>query len=391
MEAMVPDQTRVRVKVVGVGGAGCNAVTHMVLADPRHTEVIAVDTDAASLAGCGAPVKVCIGDRLDEGLGTDGNPVVAQRAAEEFREELRDTLRGADMILVTAGMGGGTGSGAAPVVAQLARELGAVTVGVVTKPFNFEGTRRRRVADNGAQALRESVDTLIAVPNDRLLTMADKKTTMSTAFALADDLLGTAIQSISGIFTTPGLLTLSFSEARRLLMTRGYTAIGFGRASGKDRAAAAAMQALRSPLLEDALAGADSVLFTFAGSRYTSAEVVQAAVKVMAAAKGGNSTWLGTRVAEGLNDEVEVLVLATTGQSGPRTRWDIMQPPNGPPDGGPPPADQRIARRPPMNPSAGAAQMPLPEPIPNEADAVGSIAVPWIQPNRSTEGGVSPR
>ena len=214
---------------------------------------------------------------------------------------------------------------------------------------------------------------------------------MVTAFAVADDVLGTAIRSISGTLTAPGLLNLSFVEMRRLLATGGRAAIGIGRASGPGRACAAALQALNSPLLEAAPADAASLLFTFAGENYTSFEVAQAAATVMAAAGGGNSTCLGTRIDAGLHGEVEVLVLATGIQDNPRTTWDTWQPPSEPPLGGPPPSNQRIPRRPPMNPSAGAAQAAPPAPIPYEADAVGSISVPWSRPDRPSQDWVHPR
>lgn len=264
-------------------------------------------------------------------------------------------------------------------------------MGIITKPFSFEGIRRRRIAEEGAQAFKEAVDTLIAVSNDRLLVLTDKKLTMSGAFALADEVVGTTVQSISGTLTSPGLLTLSFGETRRLLATGGRAAIGIGRAKGVGRAAAAASQALNSPLLEGGPAGAGSLLFTFAGGNYTSFEVAQAAAAVMTSAGEGNSTCLGTRVDAGLGDEVEVLVLATGIHQGPHASWGMWQPPSGPPNSGPPPSDQRIPRRPPMNPAAGAAQAARPEPSPHEAEAVGSISVPWLRPDRSTQGGTYPR
>jgi cell division protein FtsZ len=327
MAAMLPTQTRARVKVVGVGGAGCNAVTHMVLAGMPHLEFVAVNSDAGSLTACEASVKIRIGNQLTKGVGTGGDPIVGRRAAEQSIEELRGALRGADMIFITTGMGGGAGSGAGPVIAQIAQDLGALTVGVITKPFSFEGNRRRRIADEGAAAFKESMDTVIVLSNDRLLHLGDKKLTMSKAFALADEVIGTTIQSIAGTLTAPGLLTLSFAEMRRLLALGGRTAIGIGRASGVGRAAAAATRALQSPLLERGPEGADSLLFTFAGGNYTSFEVAQATATIMAAAGGGNSTCMGTRVDAGLGKEVEVLVLATGIQDEPQTRRDSGQPP----------------------------------------------------------------
>ncbi len=389
MIPMEPFRTYARVKVIGVGGAGCNAVTHMILAGLPHVQFIAVDTDPTALAVCRAPVKVWIGSQLNKESGTSGDSAADPHTAERSGEELRDVLRGADMIFITAGMGGDAGGRLAPVVARIARESGAVTVGVITKPFSFEGRSRQRSADQGARAFKVEADTLIALSNDRLLVMADKKLTMSTAFALADQVMGTAIRSISGILTAPGLLTLSFGEMRRLLATGGRAAIGIGRASGPGRAAAS--RALNSPLLEGGPAGADSLLFTFAGGNYTSFEVTQAAAAVMAAAGGGNSACLGARIDAGLGDEVEVLVLATGIHEGPHTQRNPWLPPGGPPNSGPSPSDQRIPRRPPMNPSAGAAQAAPSEPIPYEADAVGAIGVPWLRPDRPAQGGAHPR
>ena len=299
-------------KVVGVGGAGCNAINRMILArDQQEVEFIAVNTDYQVLAASMAPTKIRIGDKLTKGLGAGGNPEIGEKAAEENDEELREALRGADMVFVTAGMGGGTGTGAAPVVARIAREMGALTVGVVTKPFAFEGARRRRLADEGAAALKENVDTLITVPNDRLLQLADKKTTMTNAFALADDVLRQGIQGISDTITIPGLVNVDFADVKSIMSNSGSALMAIGRASGDNRASDAARIAVSSPLLDVSIDGAKGVLLTITGGDYTLFEVNEAAQIIQEAADPDANIIFGAVIDESMRDDLQITVIAT--------------------------------------------------------------------------------
>src|SRR5581483_5730847 len=272
---------------------------------------IAINTDNQALLGSMAPVKIRVGDKLTKGLGAGGNPEVGQRAAQESQEELREALQGADMIFITAGMGGGTGTGAAPVIAEICRELGALTVGVITKPFMFEGNRRRRIADEGTAALKERVDTLITVPNDKLLQLADKKTTMTSAFALADDVLRQGIQGISDTITVPGLINLDFADVKSVMAQAGSALIGIGRASGDNRAVDAARQAIASPLLDVSMEGARGVLFNVTGSDYTLMEVNDAAQIIQEAADPDANIIFGAVIDDTMEGEIQITVIAT--------------------------------------------------------------------------------
>src|SRR5438874_3254052 len=272
------------IKVVGVGGGGCNAVNRMIATRMQDVEFIAVNTDNQVLVGSMAPVKLRIGEKLTKGLGAGGYPEVGQRAAEESCDDLREALQGADMIFITAGMGGGTGTGAAPVIAEICKDIGALTVGVITKPFTFEGNRRRRLADEGATTLKEKVDTLITVPNDRLLQLSDKKMTMNNAFALADDVLRQGIQGISDTITVPGLINLDFADVKSVMSDAGSALMAIGRAVGDNRAVEAARAAVSSPLLDVSIEGAKGVLFNITGSDYTIFEVNEAAQIIQEAA-----------------------------------------------------------------------------------------------------------
>ena len=299
------------IKVVGIGGGGCNAINRMITTRMQEVEFIAINTDNQALVGSMAPVKIRIGDKLTKGLGAGGDPVVGQRAAEESREELREALQGADMIFITSGMGGGTGTGAAPIVAEISQDLGALTVGVITKPFTFEGNRRRRIADEGSATLREKVDTLITVPNDRLLQLADKKMTMNIAFALADDVLRQGIQGISDTITVPGLINLDFADVKSVMSDAGSALMAIGRASGDNRAVEAARAAVASPLLDVSIEGAKGVLFNITGSDYTLFEVNEAAQIIQEAADPDANIIFGAVIDETMQGDLQITVIAT--------------------------------------------------------------------------------
>lgn len=300
------------IKVLGVGGGGSNAVNRMLEAGLRGVEFIAVNTDAQALMLSNAPLRVRIGDKLTKGLGSGGDPTIGQKAAEESQEELGDVLRGADMVFVTAGMGGGTGTGAGPVIAGIARQLGALSIGVVTRPFRFEGAQRAKVADEGIKHLKEQVDTLIVVPNDRLLQIVDKKASIETAFKVADDVLRQGVQGISEVITVPGLINVDFADVRSVMGEGGSALMGIGRASGDDRAVEAAKQAVSSPLLDVTMDGARGVLFNICGAPgLTLFEVEEAANVIRERADAGANIRFGAVLDESLGDELQLTVIAT--------------------------------------------------------------------------------
>jgi len=299
------------IKVVGVGGAGCNAVGRMVAARVQEVEFIAVNTDTQALVAAQAPVTIRLGNKLTKGLGAGGNPEIGERAAEDSAGDVRAALRGADLVFVTAGLGGGTGTGAAPVVARIARDLGALTIGVVTTPFLFEGQRRRRLADAGAAALTGAVDTLIVVPNDRLLQLADKRTTLEGAFALADDVLRQGIQGISDTITIPGLINVDFADVTAIMRDAGSALLAIGRGWGDNRAVEAARAAVSSPLLGVSIAGARGVLLTVTGADYTLFEVNAAAQLIQEAADPEANIIFGAVIDAAMGDALQVTVIAT--------------------------------------------------------------------------------
>lgn len=299
------------IKVVGVGGGGCNAINRMIAARMQEVEFIAVNTDHQALALSQASIRLRIGDKLTRGLGAGGDPEVGRRAAEESIEELQAALQGADMIFITAGMGGGTGTGAAPVIAQLCQEMGVLTVGVITKPFAFEGNKRRRLAEEGAAAFKEKVDTLITVPNDRLLQLADKKTSIQGAFAMADDVLRQGIQGISDTITIPGLINLDFADVKAVMSKSGSALMSIGRASGDNRATEAARAAVSSPLLDVSIEGARGVLFNVTGSDYTVLEVNEAAQIIQEVADPDANIIFGAVINEEMQGELMITVIAT--------------------------------------------------------------------------------
>src|SRR4051795_1343398 len=300
------------IKVVGVGGGGSNAVNRMVDAGLAGVEFIAINTDAQALLMCDADVKMPIGSAVTRGLGAGADPSIGREAAQESRDELKEALKGADMIFVTAGEGGGTGTGAAPIVAQLAQELGALCVGVVTKPFSFEGRRRAEVASLGVEELRDHVDTLIVIENDRLLQVVDKRTTMIDAFKMADDVLRQGVQGITDLITIPGLVNLDFADVRTIMRDAGSALMGIGAASGESRAAEAARTAVSSPLLESSIEGATGILLNVSGPPDIGLfEVNEAAEVVTSAADQNANVIFGAVIDDAMKDEVRVTVIAT--------------------------------------------------------------------------------
>lgn len=301
-----------QIKVVGCGGGGNNGVNRMIESGLKGVEFISINTDKQALYLSKAGHKIQIGDKLTRGLGAGANPEIGQRAAEESKEEITQALKGADLVFITAGMGGGTGTGAAPVVAEIAKELGILTVGVVTKPFLFEGRKRMLHAEQGLNNLKGRVDTLVTIPNDRLLQVVDKKTPITEAFRVADDVLKQGVQGISDLITIPGLINLDFADVKTIMLNRGLAHMGIGRAAGEGRAVEAAKQAISSPLLETTINGATGVLLNITGGpNLTLFEVNEAADKVKEAADPDAEIIFGAVINEDLGDEIIITVIAT--------------------------------------------------------------------------------
>ena len=301
-----------RIKVIGVGGGGQNAVNRMMEEGIQGVEFIAANTDAQALTLSRAPVRVRLGDKITRGLGAGGDPEVGRKAAEESSDELYNVLKGADMVFVTAGMGGGTGTGAAPVVAQVAKECGALTIGVVTRPFTFEGNRRAQSAETGVSKMKEHAHTLISIPNDRLLQLADKKSSLQDAFRMADEVLHQGIQGISELITIPGLINLDFADVKAIMSEGGAALMAVGRGSGDDRAKNAAEQAISSQLLDITIDGARGVLFNVTGgSNMTLFEVNQAAAIIRETAHPDVNMIFGAVIDPEMGDEIRVTVIAT--------------------------------------------------------------------------------
>ncbi len=300
------------IKVIGIGGGGSNAVNRMIRAEMMGVEFIAVNTDAQALLQSDAPHKIRIGDKITRGLGAGADPSIGQRAAEEDSEKIYEALKDADMIFITAGMGGGTGSGAAHVVAEIAKDLGALTVAVVTKPFSFEGARRKLVAEQYTETLKDKVDTLITIPNDRLREVVDKKTTILDAFRVVDDVLRQGVQGISDLITVPGLINLDFADVKTIMREAGSSMMGIGMGSGENRAVEAARAAVMSPLLEINIQGARGILFNVTGgSDLGLFEVNEAAEVIKEAADPEANIIFGTVIDDRMRDEVKVTVIAT--------------------------------------------------------------------------------
>lgn len=300
------------IKVVGVGGGGNNAVNRMIDSNVQGIEFIAVNTDKQALYSSKAEVKVQIGEKLTRGLGAGANPQIGMKAAEESKNEIIESLEGADMVFITAGMGGGTGTGAAPIVAEAAKELGILTVGVVTKPFMFEGRRRMNHAEQGIERLKERVDTLVTIPNDRLLQVAEKKTSIVDAFRIADDVLKQGIQGISDLIAVPALINLDFADVKTVMHDQGLAHMGLGRASGENRATEAAKQAIHSPLLETSIEGAKGVLLNITGGQNLGLfEVNEAADLIRQSVDPDANIIFGAGIDEKLKDELKITVIAT--------------------------------------------------------------------------------
>ena len=300
------------IRVIGVGGGGSNAVNRMIRAEMMGVEFIACNTDAQALLQSDAPHKIRIGDKITRGLGAGGDASIGQRAAEEDSEKIAEALAGSDMVFITAGLGGGTGSGAAPIVAEIAKESGALTIGVVTKPFSFEGNRRKLVAEKAAEELKAKVDTLITIPNDRLRDVVQKNTSILDAFRIVDDVLRQGVQGISDIITMPGLINLDFADVRAIMKDAGSALMGIGRGTGENRALEAARMAVASPLLEVNINGAQGILFNITGSSSLSLfEVTEAAEEIRAAADPEANIIFGTSFNDRLGEEVMITVIAT--------------------------------------------------------------------------------
>lgn len=301
-----------QIKVIGVGGGGNNAVNRMITAGLKGVDFVAINTDAQAMNLSRAGEKVQIGNKLTKGLGAGANPEVGSKAAEESRDELINVLKGADMVFVTAGMGGGTGTGAAPIVAEIAKELGALTVGVVTRPFTFEGRKRAMQAEKGIAELKSKVDTLITIPNDRLLQVVDKHTTIHEAFRIADDVLRQGVQGISDLIAVPGLINLDFADVKTIMRNTGSALMGIGTATGENRAADAARKAISSPLLETSIEGAQGVLLNITGGQnLTLFEVNEASEIIAEAADPEANIIFGAVIDDSLKEEVRVTVIAT--------------------------------------------------------------------------------
>ena len=316
MNAMInpPNQVEsfANIKVVGVGGGGCNAVDRMIEEGLQGVEFIAINTDAQALMLSKAPVRVRIGDKLTRGLGSGGDPETGRKAAEESAEEMYDVLRGADMVFITGGMGGGTGTGACSIVAQISGEVGALTIGVVTRPFSFEGSRRIQSAEGGINELKEHADTLIVIPNDRLLQIVDKRANLHDAFKMADDVLRQGVQGISELITVPGLINLDFADVRTIMSEGGAALMAVGNAKGEERAREAAEKAISSELLDITIDGARGILFNVTGGPdLTLFEVNQAAAIIKETAHPDVNLIFGAVIDPSLNDELRITVIAT--------------------------------------------------------------------------------
>ncbi len=309
-----PDIARfAKIKVVGIGGGGSNAINSMISSSTvKGVDFIGINTDAQALLTCGAPVKIQIGDELTKGLGAGGNPNIGKNAAEESRQKIKDALAGSDMVFLTCGEGGGTGTGAAPIVAEIAKEMGALTVAVVTKPFTFEGARRMSAAEEGILDLKEKVDTLIVIPNQRILDVVDKKVTLVEAFKIVDSVLGQGVTGISDLITMPGLINVDFADVRSIMSNAGSALMGIGTGSGDNRASAAARMAISSPLLEVSVEGAKGVLFNITGGPDLTMSEVDEASKLIASAVDSDANIIfGATIDDQMVDQVRISVIAT--------------------------------------------------------------------------------
>ena len=373
------------IKVVGIGGGGVNAVNRMIEVGLRGVEFIAINTDAQALLMSDADVKLDIGRDLTRGLGAGADPNVGARASEDHAEEIEEVIKGADMVFVTAGEGGGTGTGGAPVVARIARSLGALTIGVVTRPFSFEGRRRANQAEEGIAGLREEVDTLIVIPNDRLLSISDRSVSVLDAFKQADQVLLQGVSGITDLITTPGLINLDFADVKSVMANAGSALMGIGRANGDDRAVVAAEMAVSSPLLEASIDGAHGVLLSISGgSDLGLFEINEAAALVSQAAHADANIIFGAVIDDALGDEVRVTVIAAGFDGGMPKRRDQSQPAlrrdtgQHPPGSAPQaPNQQQAAPRPgPQAPNQQQAPQPRPAPQPSPSENLNARQAP---------------
>ncbi|MFE4954566.1 cell division protein FtsZ [Streptomyces sp. NPDC056653] len=376
------------IKVIGVGGGGVNAINRMIEVGLKGVEFIAINTDAQALLMSDADVKLDVGRELTRGLGAGANPAVGRKAAEDHREEIEEVLKGADMVFVTAGEGGGTGTGGAPVVANIARSLGALTIGVVTRPFTFEGRRRANQAEDGIAELREEVDTLIVIPNDRLLSISDRQVSVLDAFKSADQVLLSGVQGITDLITTPGLINLDFADVKSVMSEAGSALMGIGSARGDDRAVAAAEMAISSPLLEASIDGARGVLLSISGgSDLGLFEINEAAQLVSEAAHPEANIIFGAVIDDALGDEVRVTVIAAGFDGGqpPARRENVLGAGAGKREEQVPPV--RSAE--PVRQSGGLGSVPVREETPAPAESVpvakesmSPVSQPHVPPAR---------
>ncbi|MFE3447906.1 cell division protein FtsZ [Nonomuraea sp. NPDC059194] len=371
------------IKVVGIGGGGVNAVNRMIEEGLKGVEFIAINTDAQALLMSDADVKLDVGRELTRGLGAGANPDVGRKAAEDHREEIEEVLKGADMVFVTAGEGGGTGTGGAPVVANIARSLGALTIGVVTRPFSFEGRRRAMQAEAGIETLRDEVDTLIVIPNDRLLSISDRQVSVLDAFKAADQVLLSGVQGITDLITTPGLINLDFADVKSVMSGAGSALMGIGHARGDDRSVAAAEMAVSSPLLEASIDGAHGVLLSIAGgSDLGLFEINEAAQLVSNAAALDANIIFGTVIDDALGDEVRVTVIAAG--------FDEVAPADKPTLQQPRQQSRPATGTPSAAPAASAPVRPAPAPAPS-VKAEPARVEPRVEPPRAEPARVEPR
>ncbi|MFD5072461.1 cell division protein FtsZ [Streptomyces sp. NPDC058369] len=380
------------IKVIGVGGGGVNAINRMIEVGLKGVEFIAINTDAQALLMSDADVKLDVGRELTRGLGAGANPAVGRKAAEDHREEIEEVLKGADMVFVTAGEGGGTGTGGAPVVANIARSLGALTIGVVTRPFTFEGRRRANQAEDGIAELREEVDTLIVIPNDRLLSISDRQVSVLDAFKSADQVLLSGVQGITDLITTPGLINLDFADVKSVMSEAGSALMGIGSARGDDRAVAAAEMAISSPLLEASIDGARGVLLSISGgSDLGLFEINEAAQLVSEAAHPEANIIFGAVIDDALGDEVRVTVIAAGFDGGqPPARREIARGGNTAKREEPAPTPVRAAAEP-VRQSGGLGSVPPreepsphaePAPVSGETHLPPAVSPPHVPPAR---------
>ncbi|MFJ8145314.1 cell division protein FtsZ [Streptomyces sp. NPDC096048] len=376
------------IKVIGVGGGGVNAINRMIEVGLKGVEFIAINTDAQALLMSDADVKLDVGRELTRGLGAGANPAVGRKAAEDHREEIEEVLKGADMVFVTAGEGGGTGTGGAPVVANIARSLGALTIGVVTRPFTFEGRRRANQAEDGIAELREEVDTLIVIPNDRLLSISDRQVSVLDAFKSADQVLLSGVQGITDLITTPGLINLDFADVKSVMSEAGSALMGIGSARGDDRAVAAAEMAISSPLLEASIDGARGVLLSISGgSDLGLFEINEAAQLVSEAAHPEANIIFGAVIDDALGDEVRVTVIAAGfdgGQPPSKQRDNVLGASSSGKREEPAPARQTESR--PSFGSLGSVkpkEEPEPTPAPEPVSDLPPVSPPPVPPSRT--------